>query len=1550
MDAMNAQLRVGGYVLPGAQISEDIPVDTLDARTFSHAGLPSREVVRLTPSTLAQGEDAAMETLGFSLQDVQGELAVVRQRSLGFPSWVLVNMPSDAAEALSVARVFRRNARQALIKPGAAKSAFDAQIAEVSEFKPHFLPTLCEEMGRVFLASGNSSHAAMFFGKAREVEQKFGLDVDEERRRSVFLEFTLAGAVSAKAMTEYSKDLAHRHGDKEAYDSWADLLVRRTLGGNPLTPSMFKDLKRLAKSAGLKPKDAEDEVLGKIWHSSSLVRAAASVWVAIGPALSRLSKTEADLPNHLLNLFPHALRSEDSFGQFWFELLHDVGAIAKLKTRKSGGIANWFSTFISACRTTSWDDRKCFPEAGFPVLTECAEILVADQVSVVIGGDEWCDDADLDLLDHLLELGIPVDAGTAKFEMMHWMNAPADSEVYQRSLDFVSDHPIFGPRLDLAVGAKIADQDFLAAAQGKAGLTRSRKRWLRRRLDDLSSGSVAAFGKAVKDLTAATDGSTFLEFPDLWESIQKLDLAAPFYATLKRGFLGEFDWPTARKAAEELGLGKGVAVEVAGVFPNSVFYNEERALVVNGESVILDHAIALTEDDEIQGMRFVGGQLLITFMDDDYDRLGYWSGTPEHRFDAGALNCNPSWSVYRDDGSVVEGARAFQVGEESPPSISAFWSDGKTFWRRAGNDSTMYEFDPDTGELGRASLPKAIEDHLEEGWELQTKLSCVYPTPDSSLQGTYEGVYFKAVFKKEDEYLTKTPLGVVSGSVPSLLPLRGGELAVLAKFYELHQPDGTVLDALMPIPTVYLSPASFAHFSVVDEAASLKLRKIEKNQAAAVLAHAIQASENATVFRETWAAGVPDVTPHGIQAVIGESELVRGVERVADSYLQHLTQFATHIAESNPSVAVSFKGPICDPNVWGNFECVTSDGEYSFDNVLYGGAERDLNVAIGSLVEFFKEGIKPDVSDDYSFDFSWAFRFPKVLSWVAVAPWISDSRQELVECIDAVADSGLFELADNMTMFKTSQASWVQHGVKPRTGTFFIEFESTRIYGYCGRYECKVYSILAYSTDNMTLPAGVTATDLMEGVPWSSGTAKEFVKLFGEHGPALASREAAQTIAEATGLSVAEAAMVWAMFPNIHASTGPIMEAELRNEFELKAAELKAARESLRDVPGEKRCAVLMDAFPEDVEDFWNAPLEVARGLAEAWNKHVGKRVAIPDDVAQAMQKDLPLDNPRAALLRFYTPTFTVGGTVAHETEERLFFEMKDGVPSPDALVESLHVLPYLFYTLPVGHPTRQKISKYYSELKKVIFDSDFLLPTSTQFDHVGYPSAVTARLGRLGADQTFNGVTYFDDGFLVLVPAQWGLAAAIRPAQLLAGKTSEHIVPKNREAVALQVFVQMDGLVERAEKSAIPDGGYEANPLHSAPETVAQVQKELDVSEDSAIAFLQTLAMPNPSTKQVRQWNGWSASAYKKAFEPLVEKGLLIDAKRARTGRTFFLDGPWLEFKSPHFPMEAWKESLMPQMAADVCQVNYPVSAPHELFEQAWTRWSSGDKPGFTK
>ncbi len=128
-------------------------------------------------------------------------------------------------------------------------------------------------------------------------------------------------------------------------------------------------------------------------------------------------------------------------------------------------------------------------------------------------------------------------------------------------------------------------------------------------------------------------------------------------------------------------------------------------------------------------------------------------------------------------------------------------------------------------------------------------------------------------------------------------------------------------------------------------------------------------------------------------------------------------------------------------------------------------------------------------------------------------------------------------------------------------------------------------------------------------------------------------------------------------------------------------------------------------------------------------------------------------------------------------------------------------------------------------------------------------------------------------------------------------------------------------------------------------PELVTEVAKAHELGEDAAVLYLQLLALPDPTDRNVARWTGWKPARLKKARAELLASGLVMEAKRARAGRTLFLPGGWQEAKAPGLPVETWKAAFYDLPTHhDVL----PRFAVPELFARAWQRVTDGDAPGF--
>jgi hypothetical protein len=147
----------------------------------------------------------------------------------------------------------------------------------------------------------------------------------------------------------------------------------------------------------------------------------------------------------------------------------------------------------------------------------------------------------------------------------------------------------------------------------------------------------------------------------------------------------------------------------------------------------------------------------------------------------------------------------------------------------------------------------------------------------------------------------------------------------------------------------------------------------------------------------------------------------------------------------------------------------------------------------------------------------------------------------------------------------------------------------------------------------------------------------------------------------------------------------------------------------------------------------------------------------------------------------------------------------------------------------------------------------------------------------------------------------------------------------------------------------ADPTPGWPQDPRRSAPELLPEVAATLGLDPDTAVLYLQLLALPNPTKANVLAWNTWKPALYTRATVVLLEKKLVVEAKRARAGRDHFLPGGWHEQKSGSLPMEEWK--LRHYGGEDPPLHEWvPLEPFAATFRAAWARVRAGDAPRYEK
>lgn len=412
------------------------------------------------------------------------------------------------------------------------------------------------------------------------------------------------------------------------------------------------------------------------------------------------------------------------------------------------------------------------------------------------------------------------------------------------------------------------------------------------------------------------------------------------------------------------------------------------------------------------------------------------------------------------------------------------------------------------------------------------------------------------------------------------------------------------------------------------------------------------------------------------------------------------------------------------------------------------------------------------------------------------------------------------------------------------------------------------------------------------------------VELVRERGPVPWDADAALALSEATGLSRPAAALVLAGNPGAGGYYQPFLDEHERAVLGFKAGELEAARAELSMLNDDERLELLADVLPADPADLWEpgALTRVAERTAAAWAERHGARPHTPWSTWQAavaLETRMPathlchlfLDPEHATL----PPGFylSVSACPAEYRRLRTAWDVMGDYDAETVADAVFAGLPWAYADLPAGDPLRDGAPEVVRKLRKVLDGGD--------------SPARVLRSGLIRGDRGSRRWEWLTDG-------------------------------------------TCDRVLARITAGDLPPGRYESDPRACVPALVADVATALGLPEDAAALYLQLLTLPVPSDRNVRRWNGWPAARHKKAAAQLSERGLVVEDRRARAGRTLFLPGPWAHAKKPLPPMEAWKAPLIgARLSSDGSEVRsfelLPGTLP-ELFTQAWGLVREGRGP----
>ncbi|MFB7180226.1 hypothetical protein ACFCYI_21315 [Streptomyces sp. NPDC056257] len=580
----------------------------------------------------------------------------------------------------------------------------------------------------------------------------------------------------------------------------------------------------------------------------------------------------------------------------------------------------------------------------------------------------------------------------------------------------------------------------------------------------------------------------------------------------------------------------------------------------------------------------------------------------------------------------------------------------------------------------------------------------------------------------------------------------------------------------------------------------------------------------------------------------------------------------------------------------------------------------------------------------------------------AVAPTPDTDRAALLALLDTWA--GLpFARADGRWWVGRADAATLD-GL--RAGGTAVASAAVR----AGGSACWFVAPAAPDADADPVPAAIADARLVRVERDDAARLSALVETVDAHGPVPLPESAAERFAELTGVRRAVARLVVA---GLVGRPDRDEDRSLARKAPYKATPMTAeSYERLRArLGGAGRRAVLAAALPEDPAELWRpgGVLAAVERMAGVWREVIGAQPAVHDEAADALEADLGLSEVWARRLAggyeaaedttveaagWQLEATRYGNKVEVRAVPPAGPELPYGTPVGLALGRIASALVWAWTDRPVGDPAVAGAMALYERLRAELERPELLLelpggkvydstlPIAEQFG----PARLPVVKGRFAEEGPVT-VAAYDSGPLVACAP--GGAAFLRPAAATGPEVWTRLRAITGLAEALdRVAPLMPGgglerMMLRARSGAVPAGAYEADPRQSCPELVARVGAELGVGADAAALYLQLATLAAPTDRNVRRWNGWSTKQHTQARAELLVTGAVVEAKRARAGRTLFLPGEWTELKAPHLPLETAKlaSHLVRPLWRNTIQAPFdrvlPTAPLHELFTETW-------------
>lgn len=734
---------------------------------------------------------------------------------------------------------------------------------------------------------------------------------------------------------------------------------------------------------------------------------------------------------------------------------------------------------------------------------------------------------------------------------------------------------------------------------------------------------------ALRRLEDAARGAA--PMPEPAEPLTEIDMATPLTRTLRAGILDELGWEALDEAAAELDGESWCRAS----WPILTVHDRRKAIAVGPGGRMAEHRLRVprgaAQFSHDPAVYFSDGEFLVCHYING-QQTHYWSNTPDETF-----TVRPGiWKSYYYGGRATHGytflapnGRRFMGHTVLKPRERRLgphghmFHDGQDFWWHTadGSDSELHRINQGTGKLDVADPPDFLDPSLlreGERWDFTSSYLAPLPhgvdgsplgsngthvglrvTEDRTtgrvryervdgVRGEFDGSGVTAVWGLLDIPGADRPL-VLSGGNRLYDPVLARDADTGALYWAAERMNTgwtTHEPSLVAAGTRLMPPSAFWHFLTPrDTAGSAALRQTSEDTVRRLLKAAATSEQR---LHEAIGSLLPEIShPLLVRGVAGVVREAVETLRSRDTLVRRLTRPAIPRLEVQPKdldqaldgllrTASGASGVIVQIELASAFLAGTIDSETAMEHWLNHSTGCDwteLAGRVGGLAVRAVSAVTGAADRDALVD---------LLRFWARSPLVQPGLQR-----------GLLDAEKRVALRGPDGA--------------LMPLDIAMRYHDWGRAHSGAADEIAAYLQHVTMPRPAGFID-SRPVPDGWATRERLYRLLSElkrRGPVPFDPDAADRLADATGLDRAGAALLMAGLPHIESGSHNFLPPEVRKTLRLKAAEARAGRDRVsRELPYAARLPFYDAAMPDDPAELWDQAAMAGR-LAQAWKAAV---------------------------------------------------------------------------------------------------------------------------------------------------------------------------------------------------------------------------------------------------------------------------------------------------------------------------------------------------------